>query len=223
MTADIESIESLNNRFTPLRPEERIQELFSLLDEQKILFTSSFGATAVVLLHMLSKIRPGMPVHFLDTGYHFQETLDFKHELAQKLNLNFIDVKAAERRHRFTRENSTFKHNQDLCCYINKVQPIDSLKENYSVWVSGLLRFQNANRQNMKVWERRHDDILKFHPIIDMSQEEVMLYMQVWDLPLHPLVTQGYDSIGCHHCTAKGNGRAGRWKDTAKTECGLHI
>ncbi len=216
-------IESLNNRFTPLRPEDRLKALFELLDEQKILITSSFGSTAVVLLHMLSKVRPGMTVHFLDTGYHFEETLAYKTELAQKLNLTFVDVRAVERKHRFTAENNTWKHNQDLCCFINKVEPIDDLKKNYSVWISGLLRYQNANRQNMKVWERKHEDITKFHPIIDMTHDEVLLYMQIYDLPMHPLVEQGYDSIGCRSCTAKGNGRSGRWKDTPKSECGLHV
>ena len=223
MKSDIESLESLNTRFEVMRPEERFKELFNLVDDQKILFTSSFGSTAVILLHMLSKIRPGAPVHFLDTGYHFKETLDYKNQLAEQLNLQFIDVKSATNRYNFTAENQTWKNNQDLCCYINKVQPIDDLKKNYEVWVSGLLRFQNANRQNMNIWERRvRDNIIKFHPIIDMTQDEVVLYMQIYDLPMHPLVDQGYDSIGCHHCTAKGNGRSGRWQNAGKTECGLH-
>ena len=216
-------IESLNSRFDPLRPEERLKELFELFGDQDILITSSFGTTAVILLHMLSRVRPDIPVYFLDTGYHFKETLEYKNQLAEQLNLKFIDVGAAENRHRFSIENQTWKTNQDLCCFINKVYPIDQLKQQFKVWVSGILRFQNANRQNMNIWERKHDDILKFHPIIDMSQEEVMLYMQIWDLPTHPLVNEGYDSIGCFHCTTKGNGRSGRWKDSAKTECGLHI
>ncbi|WP_224997537.1 phosphoadenylyl-sulfate reductase [Cesiribacter sp. SM1] len=218
----IAEIDLLNERFDKLTPEERLKDLFNVQDEKKILFTSSFGSTAVVLLHMLSRVKPGMPVYFLDTGYHFKQTLDYKNQVAAQLNLNIIDVKAEERKFKFTSENETWRYNQDLCCYINKVRPVEELQKNYDVWVSGLLRFQNANRVNMKVWERKQD-ILKFHPIIDMTQEEVMLYMQIWDLPMHPLVEEGYDSIGCLHCTAKGSGRSGRWKDSAKTECGLHI
>jgi phosphoadenosine phosphosulfate reductase len=218
----ISDIDSLNIRFDQMRPEERLKELFELVDEKKVLITSSFGSTAVILLHMLSKARPGMPVYFLDTGFHFQETLDYKAQVAKQLNLQIIDVKAREPQHTFTKENQTWRHNQDLCCYINKVRPQEQLQQNFDVWVSGLLRFQNANRVNMQVWQRRQD-IYKFHPIVDMTQDEVQLYMQIWDLPTHPLVEQGYDSIGCHHCTAKGTGRSGRWKDTTKTECGLHV
>lgn len=215
-------IDSLNERYDQLRPEDRLKELFNDFEEGKILFTSSFGSTAVILLHMLSRVKPGMPVHFLDTGYHFKETLAYKTQLKEILNLNIIDVQADKRKHSFTIENQTWRNNSDLCCYINKVRPVEELQQHYNVWVSGLLRFQNANRLNMKVWERKQDK-LKFHPIIDMTPEEVMLYMQIWDLPMHPLVEEGYDSIGCHHCTAKGSGRAGRWMNSGKTECGLHI
>lgn len=220
----ISEIDSLNEHFDKLRPEERLKELFDKLGDQRILFTSSFGSTAVVLLHMLSRVRPETPVYFLDTGYHFKETLAYKEQIAQLLNLQIIDVQAEARKHRFTIENETFKKNTDLCCYINKVRPVEELQQNCDIWVSGILRFQNANRVNMRVFERKpNQNLIKFHPIIDMTPNEVMLYMQIYDLPTHPLVDEGYDSIGCHHCTSKGSGRSGRWQGSAKTECGLHI
>jgi phosphoadenosine phosphosulfate reductase len=217
-----EEIESLNLHFSGLSPEERLQALFERVPQEEVLFTSSFGSTSAILLHMLSRVRPGLPVHFVDTGFHFPETLAYKELLAERLGLKLIDVGAEARRHRFTNENETWRYNPDLCCYINKVYPVDQLKQQYGFWLSGLLRFQNDQRQQKSFFEKK-GEIIKIHPIVDMSKEEVSLYLKVWDLPLHPLVAKGYDSIGCTHCTAKGQGRSGRWVDSAKTECGLHV
>ncbi len=217
-----EDIGSLNHKFTSLNAADRLKALFEETDEKDVLVTSSFGSTSVVLLHMLSKARPGFPVYFINTGFHFDETIAYRKQLEEQFNLQVIDAGAEERKHRFTSVNETWRYNQDLCCSINKVGPVDELKKNHKVWISGLLRFQNANRQNMQVFEKKQD-IIKFHPIIDMTAEEVALYMQIYDLPVHPLVKQGYDSIGCAHCTAKGTGRTGRWMNTSKIECGLHL
>lgn len=217
-----EEIGYLNKRFASLSPQERVAALFEEVAEEDVLVTSSFGSTSAILLHMLSKARPGFPVYFVDTGYHFEETLAYRELLIGKLGLTLIDARAEERKHRFTKENETWRLNQDLCCFINKVSPVDELKSRHKIWVSGLLRFQNENRQRMELFEQR-PDIIKFHPIIDMSPEEVVLYRQVYELPQHPMVRQGYDSIGCSHCTVKGTGRAGRWADSAKSECGLHL
>lgn len=217
-----EEIASWNKEFASLSPQERLLTLFEKVKEEDVLLTSSFGSTSAVLLHMISKVKPGFPVYFVDTGFHFKETLAYRKLLTERFGLRLLDARAEERKHRFTKENETWRLNQDLCCSINKVQPVDELKSRHRIWVSGLLRFQNANRQKMEIFEQRAD-IIKFHPIIDMSAQEVELYRQIYELPEHPLVKQGYDSIGCTHCTVKGNGRAGRWADSAKTECGLHL
>ena len=217
-----EEIASLNQKFASLGATERLKALFEEIDEKDVLVTSSFGSTSVILLHMLSKLKPGFPVYFIDTGYHFDETIAYRKQLEEQFNLQVLDVRAEERKHRFTKNNETWRLNHDLCCSINKVDPVNELKSKYKVWVSGLLRFQNANRQKMEVFEQKQD-IIKFHPILDMRQEEVALYMQIYDLPVHPLVQQGYDSIGCTHCTAKGSGRTGRWMNSSKVECGLHL
>lgn len=214
-------LSGLNSQFELLHPVDRVKELFKHYKEDEVLVTSSFGSTSVILLHLLSKAKPGFPVHFIDTGYHFEETLQYKNEISKIFDLKFLDVKAQESHHRFTKDNQTWKSNQDLCCYINKVRPIEDIKANYKVWISGLMAFQNVNRQNKKIFERK-DHLLKFHPILDMGKEEVDFYMKMYDLPVHPLVLQGYGSIGCHHCTMKGDGRSGRWFNTSKTECGLH-
>lgn len=216
------NLEFFNRHYEPLSPRERLEELYKHYPDDKILFTSSFGATSVILLHMISQVRPEQKIHFIDTGYHFEETLAYRDLLKERLNLNLVDLKAAPNRHKFTEQNFTYEQNQNLCCFINKVDPVERIKKDYHIWISGLLRFQNANRSKLPLFVETKD-IVKFHPLLDMTQEETALYIQLYDLPINDLVYQGYDSIGCTHCTAKGTGRTGRWINESKTECGLHV
>ena len=215
------NLAALNDGFQSLSFQDRLAKLFEEFPSEEILVTSSFGTTSMVLLHLLSKVKPGHPVHFIDTSYHFPETLAYRDQLVKELGLNVVEVKAEKKKNRFTRENQTWRFNQDLCCFINKVEPLDKIKGNYQVWVSGLLGFQNVHRKNLDVFELK-DDLLKFHPLIDMTKEDLNLYRQLFELPTHDLLQKGYDSVGCSHCTKKGQGRAGRWFDLDKTECGIH-
>ena len=214
-------VQNLNNRYQNLAYQQRLERLFQDFPPQKVLITSSFGTTSMALLHLLSKVKPGHPVHFIDTSYHFPETLAYRDQLVAQLGLQVIDVKADANKNRFTRENRTWQFNQDLCCFINKVEPLDSIKPNFKVWVSGLLGFQSPHRQDLQVFQPS-EEILKFHPLIDMSKEDLSLYTRLYELPTHSLLAQGYHSVGCTHCTQKGEGRSGRWFDVAKSECGLH-
>lgn len=215
------NLNELNQGYQPLSFQERLDKLFNDYPEDKILVTSSFGTTSMALLHLLSKVRPGHPVHFIDTSYHFPETLAYRDQLVSDLGLKIIEVKAEKRKNRFTKENQTWRFNQDLCCFINKVEPLDKIKGNYDVWVSGLLGFQNVHRKNLNIFQPK-DDLLKFHPLIDMTKEDLNLYRQLFELPTHGMISKGYDSVGCTHCTKKGLDRKGRWIDVDKTECGLH-
>lgn len=213
--------QSLNTKYVSLHPKQRLEKLFEDFDQEKILFTTSLGSTSVILLHLLSEVKPGHPVYFIDTSYHFKETLEYKKLIQDRFKLNIIDLKAKDKKNRFTRENKTWKYNHELCCFINKIDPLEKIKPNYDIWVSGLLAFQNVNRKDLNIFEQ--NGLMKFHPIIDMSKQDVALQIQLYDLPIHSLVHKGYDSIGCTHCTNKGQGRVGRWMDFAKTECGLHL
>ncbi len=215
------NIAGFNDKYHFLSPLMRVQKLFEDFDANKILVTSSFGTSSVVLLHLINKVKPGHPIYFIDTGYHFEKTLAYKNQIQQLLNLNVVDVAAAPNRHGFTKNHKTYQYNQDLCCHINKVMPVDELKSKHDIWVSGVLRYQNANRAKMKVFEPK-SDIVKFNAILDMTKKEVELYKYINELPEHPLLDDGYDSIGCQHCTTTGIGRAGRWADSLKVECGLH-
>jgi phosphoadenosine phosphosulfate reductase len=214
------NINELNKKYLTLSPEERINELYS--DFSKVLFTSSFGTTSAFLLHLFHEVKPDETIYFLDTTYHFNETIAYKEELAKLLNLKVIDVKPEVWKNNFTLQDKTWNSDPDLCCSINKVEPIDKIKINFDVWVSGLMSSQNTHRGNLKVFEQK-DDIIKFYPLIDQSEKIAKGYMKKHHLPEHPLLKAGYNSVGCFHCTVAGKGRSGRWVNKSKTECGLHL
>ena len=222
INSQINTIESWNKQYKSVSSMDRLKKLFNEVDHDKILITSSFGSTSGVLLHLLSKVAPDHPVYFVNTGYLFEETLEYMEKLKREFGLtNIIEVKPNHKKHQFTRENQTYKTNTDFCCFINKVDPIAKLKEGKEVWVSGIFAYQNENRSQLRIFEPK-DKMLKFHPIIDMTEDEAKLYMDIYEIPQHKLIYQGYGSIGCTHCTARGDGREGRWLNSEKTECGLH-
>lgn len=213
--------EQLNKKYKPLSPEERIVQLYK--DFDKVLLTSSFGTTAGVLLHLIKKINPKQPIHFINTTYHFPETIAYKNVLTKLLGLNVIEVLPEEWKNKFTQTDKTWEKNPDFCCFINKVEPVEEIKKNYEVWISGLMSFQNENRKKLTVFEEK-EKMLKFAPIIDFKKEDVENYFTKHNIPHHSLEAKGYDSIGCTHCTQPGKGRSGRWVNFGyKSECGLHI
>ena len=214
------NLDELNKKYLVLSPEARIKELYK--DFGKVLFTSSFGTTAAFLLHLFHKVKPNETVYFLDTTYHFNETIEYKEKLTKLLGLKVIDIKPEEWKNNFTQNDKTWNTDPDLCCSINKVEPIDKIKVNFDVWVSGLMAAQSASRQNLKVFEQK-EDIIKFYPLIDQSEKIAKEYIAENKLPEHPLLSQGYSSVGCFHCTVAGKGRSGRWVNKSKTECGLHL
>jgi phosphoadenosine phosphosulfate reductase len=212
--------DELNRRYKPLTPEQRIGEVYK--DFSRVLFTSSFGTSAVFLLHLFHRVRPHEMVYFLDTTYHFAETLEYKSKLTKLFNLNVTDIMPEEWKNKFTRDDQTWHKDPDLCCSINKVEPLEKVKANYEVWVSGLMAFQNSHRSNLNIFEQKRD-IIKFYPVIDVEESDLNNYLEVHNLPVHPLKTAGYHSVGCIHCTSRGKGREGRWSNRSKTECGLHL
>jgi phosphoadenosine phosphosulfate reductase len=214
------NLDELNKKYLLLDPEQRIHELYK--DFNKVLFTSSFGTTSAFLLHLFHKVKPEETVYFLNTTYHFNETLEYKEALTKRMNLKVVDVKPEEWKNKFTQQDKTWNSDPDLCCSINKVEPIDKIKKNYEVWVSGLMGSQNAYRENLKVFEHK-DDIIKFYPLIDQTEKIASEYMKKNNIAQHPLLSQGYNSVGCFHCTVAGKGRTGRWVNKSKTECGLHL
>ncbi len=222
MKTDIlESIDELNKYYDSIASMDRLKKLFEDFDSKEILVTTSFGISSAILLHMMSKVAPGHPIYFINTGYLFEQTLKYRDQLIEKFGINVVDVTPNIVKHEFTQENDTWSHKEELCCFVNKIEPMDRLKKDKKIWVSGLFRFQNANREKLRIFEPKKK-IIKFHPIIDLSPEEVQLYSLIYELTQHPLLYQGYGSLGCIQCTSKGDGREGRWLNSRKTECGLH-
>lgn len=215
-------LKALNKKYVEFSPKDRMKALFEDFDGQDILFTSSFGTTAAYLLHLVSSVQPSQEVFFLDTTYHFQETIEYKNQLKEQLKLNLTEVLPEAWKNEFTKTDKTWTKDQDLCCSINKVEPMDGIKKGKKVWISGLLGYQNKHRKDLPIFEE-NKDMIKFYPLIDIKEEEVKKYFSDHDLPHHPLESQGYSSIGCAQCTVKGKGRSGRWSNTSKSECGLHL
>jgi phosphoadenosine phosphosulfate reductase len=217
------NLEELNERYAKLTVEERILELYKDFSAESVLLTSSFAGNSALLLHLFARLTGSrQKVHFIDTTYHFPETLAYKEKLTKQYNLDVIDLKADVWKNKFTTDYKLWTKDPDLCCQVNKTEPLDAISGNYQVWVSGLMHNQNEHRKGLRLFEEKNG-IIKFYPILDLTPEERDAYVLKHDLPFHPLVLEGYGSIGCKHCTVKGTGREGRWFGTAKTECGLHI
>lgn len=215
------NLQELNKKYIQLSPEERIAELYNDFKQDNVLFTSSFGISSVFLIHLFHKIKPGQSVHFIDTTYHFKETIDYKNLLIKLFNLKVVNVRPESWKNEYTRFDKTWQSNPDVCCGINKVAPIEQIKVNYDVWVSGLMGFQNKFRSTLNIFELSNG-IIKFSPVIDVKEIEMENYVSKYCLPMHPLKAEGYGSVGCVHCTIKSADRSGRWAGFSKTECGLH-
>lgn len=193
----------------------------------KIAVVSSFGADSAVLLHFVSKVDPATPVLFIDTGRHFPETLDYRDLLIARLGLE--DVRnirpSAEEAGRLDPDLNRAAWDPDGCCAFRKVAPLERALQDFSAWISGRKRFQAATRVDLPVFEADGAHI-KINPLAGMSAADLSAYIERHKLPPHPLVAQGYSSIGCAPCTSPvregEDARAGRWRGLAKTECGIH-
>lgn len=215
-------IKKLNNKYNPLTVTQRIEELYKDFDVEEVMLTSSFAATSAFLLRVFSIINPQQKIFFINTGYHFPETLQYKIQLTDLYKLNVEDISADKIDHEFTDSDKTWEKDPNLCCSINKVIPLNNIKERYTVWVSGLMEWQSDHRATLDIFEER-GGILKFYPLLDVTVEEREKYIKENNLPFHPLIEKGYFSVGCKHCTVPGKGREGRWNNNPKTECGLHL
>jgi len=216
------TIADLNVQYAKLDVYQRVEQLYKDYEEKDIMLTSSFAATSAFLLKVFSDINKNQTIYFIDTGYHFKETLIYKNYLEQLYDLNIVNVKSEEKDHALTLETEMWKKDPNQCCNINKVNPLKLVKKKYKVWVSGLMRWQSDFRNSLNYFEER-EDIRKFYPLLDIDFIGRDEFIKKHHLPFHPLKSKGYSSIGCHHCTVPGDDRSGRWNNSPKTECGLHL
>lgn len=198
-------------------------------EEGKRLFTtSSFQSHSLVLLHIISRIDNTIPVYFLDTGYHFPETIAFKEEITRLFNIKTIDLGSSTPKYMQKDKYGKllFTSDPDHCCYLNKVQPMENILMSYDVWINGVRADQSRTRQNFNQEEKAPHGVIRFHPIIDWTNKEISAYRKEHNLLVHPLEARGYLSIGCEPCTRRFDPdiseREARWFGLNKTECGLH-
>ncbi len=182
-----------------------------------------------VLVSMAAKVRPGVDVLFLDTGYHFVETIGTRDAVEAVYDVNIVNVTAensvAEQDRLFGKD--LFARDPGECCRMRKVEPLGKALQGYSAWVTGIRRVEAPTRANAPLisWDSAFN-LVKINPIAAWSDEDLQAYIDANDVLINPLVFEGYPSIGCAPCTSKpvegADPRSGRWAGTSKTECGLH-
>jgi phosphoadenosine phosphosulfate reductase len=188
---------------------------------------SSFAAESVVLLHLAAQIDPTTPILFLNTGKMFGETLRYRDRLQDVLGLTDIRAIGPHPRDREAQdaEGTLWSRNPDACCHFRKVVPLSRAVAGFDAIATGRKRFQTGTRATMDRIELT-DGRFRFNPLVDWTLEDLMRYVEEHNLPKHPLVNDGYLSIGCVPCTrrvAAGEAyRDGRWAGFAKDECGIH-
>jgi phosphoadenosine phosphosulfate reductase len=220
-------IEKLSLEFETKTPQEIIQWAVDTF-WPAIAMSSSFQTQSMPLLHMAIRIKRDLPVFFLDTGYHFWESLIFREQIASEWRLNVIDLYRDARWDIFARQRvrSLPKDDPNLCCYIHKVMPMQKALKDIKAWITGIRRDQTSVRAQARILELQDDGLLKINPLLNWTKTDIKRYIEENNLPSHPLYEKGYRSIGCTPCTiaigVNEDERAGRWSGQAKIECGLH-
>jgi phosphoadenosine phosphosulfate reductase len=210
-----------------LAPAETIIEWAAATFGDRFCITSSMGDA--VLAHIASKVVPGIDVVFLDTGYHFAETVGTRDAVQHTMNVNLLSItpKQTVAEQDATEGKDLFRTDPDRCCALRKVQPLADALSSYDAWATGLRRAENHNRVIAPVigWDAKKGKV-KVSPLARWSDEQVERYILDNGVLVNPLTYDGYPSIGCAPCTRRvapgEDPRSGRWAGTNKTECGIH-
>lgn len=198
----------------------------------KVVVACSFGAEDVVLVDMVYRINPSVPLFYLDTDFLFPETYATRDRVIERYNLQstqIIQVKSllAPEVQAESYGDALWARNPDQCCQLRKVEPLTRVLRGYDAWITGIRRDQSLSRANAGLieWDRKFE-LIKINPLARWTSTDVWTYIKVYEVPYNPLHDQNYPSIGCTYCTAPvvpgDDPRAGRWKNFSKTECGLH-
>ena len=210
-----------------LAPAEHIIEWAVATFGKRFCITSSMGDA--VLAHLAGKVAPGLDVVFLDTGYHFVETIGTRDAVEATMPVNLLTITPVQSvaEQDATHGKDLYKTNPDLCCQLRKVQPLVDALSGYDAWATGLRRAETHNRIIAPVvgWDARKGKV-KVSPLARWSDDDVERYIAEHGVLVNPLVYDGYPSIGCAPCTRRvapgDDPRSGRWAGTNKTECGIH-
>lgn len=226
MLLQAEERDALNEQWKTAHPLEIIQFACDFFEDD-IAVTSSFGAESACLLSLATQVKPDIRVLFINTGFHFPQTLEFRDQLVERLNLNVVELGPAMGQEAFLQEHGKlYEIDPDRCCGINKVEPLQRSLEGLCCWMTGVRTDQTSYRKQMKFVEEKKPGLYKVSPLLAWSAKDIYQYLEGERLPFHPLWEKGYGSIGCEPCTAvpgdPGAPRGGRWVGKNKTECGIH-
>lgn len=221
------NVEFANRRMENQSPNEILEWAWTTFGPS-IAATSSFQTQSLPLLHMISQTIPDLPILFIDTGFHFPETLAYRDHLIELFGLNVRIIRPKVGNQRFKKiYGDLYRSDPDLCCYLNKVEPLRETIEGLKAWISGVRRDQTIERADTQVITTQEDEVYKISPLVRWTRDDIWKYINDHNLPSHPLLPQGFLSIGCAPCTKPvipgEDERSGRWPESDKTECGLHI
>ena len=220
-------LDAINRELATATPESILAWTWQQF-QPKVILTCSFQHDGVVLAHMLRDIAPEVPVVFINTGFHFPETLAYRDEIQRRFGIELLELQPIMPREQFAAEHGLdlYARDPDLCCHINKVEPLKRFLPGVRAWVNGRRRDQANTRKEIRCVEAFQGDLYKINPMASWTSKETFYYMDRHGIPTHPLFDQGYASIGCAPCTRPvvpgEDERAGRWAGTGKVECGLH-
>lgn len=228
-----EFIEELNSWGASLEAKQPQDVLAAAIERYaKIVLACSFGAEDVVLVDMMHRINSSVPLFYLDTEFLFPETYATRDQVIARYGLKPAQVIQAKslltpRRQAEDLGDELWASNPDRCCQVRKVEPLTRILQGYEAWITGIRRDQAPSRANAGLveWDQKFK-LVKINPLARWTWADVWTYIKVHEVPYNSLHDRNYPSIGCTHCTtpvAPGDDpRAGRWKNFAKTECGLH-
>jgi phosphoadenosine phosphosulfate reductase len=225
--AELPSADELDRALRNAAPAEIIASALRAVGREHLALVSSFGTESAALLKLMADVDPAIPVIFLDTGWLFEETLAYRDSLIARLGLRDVrSIKPVEETlSREDTDRELWFSDPDACCRIRKVEPLNRALAPFSAWINGRKRFQGGARAAIPVVEQDAGR-LKFNPFANVSREDIAGIYASANLPRHPLVASGYQSIGCMPCTSRTSPdedtRAGRWRGRPKTECGIH-
>ena len=223
-------LEQISQTFESLPLDQVLQTLLSTADRRKACLTCSFQVEDMIVLHLLRPQIPDVPVLFLDTGYHFAQTYEYRDRIAREWRLNLVNVlplqTVAQQESQF---GVLYQSNPTQCCQLRKVEPLMQSLEPFEIWFTGLRREQSPSRKNLKTVEQHRlpsgKTLLKVSLLADWTWKQVWNYVGAHQLSYLPQYNEGYLSIGCQPCTAipddPNNPRSGRWGGK-KLECGIH-
>jgi phosphoadenosine phosphosulfate reductase len=218
---------ALDRAYGRAEPAEIMALAINELFPGRIALVSSFGAESAVLLHLAAAADRDVPVIFVDTGRHFRETLAYRDTLIDRLGLANVRSPGPSAAETKARDPwlALAEQDPDACCGFRKVAPLAKALEPFAAWMTGRKRFQADTRAALDVFEAEAGHI-KINPLAAWDADRIAAYAAAHDLPAHPLVAEGYRSIGCAPCTSPvaddEDARAGRWRGFEKTECGIH-